>query len=135
MDDISLGWVAGILDGEGSITMNKHYEWRRPGLSVSSTDYSIVERLQVLLGGSISPVKLHGKMLKPQWHWRLNGAIQVLEVLRGVVEHLYCPKKKKRAAWLLEHYTALTPRNGKYTEEGRQKKLTFENEFFAITGE
>lgn len=42
------------------------------------------------------------------------------------------PKKRARANLILKDYIRLTPRNGKYTEEMRQLKLKFEEEFFTI---
>jgi len=41
--------------------------------------------------------------------------------------------KRERARLVLSQYTAVTPRNGKYTSAIEQRRETFEREFFAIT--
>lgn len=126
------GWLAGIIDGEGSVFMDRRGTWRRPGMSVSSTDLEILLELKRLVGGSIHSNKLHGKMKKPQWCWKYNGARQVLAVLKKLSPLLRCPQKKARAEILLKEYTTVTPRNGFYTPAMRVKKADFERRFYEV---
>ena len=48
------------------------------------------------------------------------------------VSYLNEPKKKARAQLIIKDYIRLTPRNGRYSEEIKQQKLKFEEEFFKI---
>lgn len=130
---VDIGWIAGIIDGEGSITFSRHGKWRRPALSVSSTDVEIIQRLKELLGGGYWKAKVERKnrpKYKPQWVWKLNGSKQVLKVLELIEPVLRCPKKKSRAKFLLENYAKNTPRNGYYTEEMIERKKLMEINFF-----
>jgi hypothetical protein len=49
-------YVAGIIDGEGSITLTKMHEneFRRPCVSIASTDKELLIYIQSLTGGVIS---------------------------------------------------------------------------------
>ena len=138
MQDIKLGWVVGIIDGEGSVTFDRHGKWRRPGLSVTSTDIDILNELKELLGGAIIKVKerrrkKNGDLFKSAWIWRLNGGRQVLNVLEQIVPFMKCPKKLLRAKYLLANYNQTTPRNGVYSSEAIVKKQLLEEGFWLLT--
>lgn len=133
MNQAERGWLAGIIDGEGSIVLDPQgREWRRPALSITSTDREILEEVERLIGGTIIPIKAYKNRMKPAWIWRLQGAQKVLKSLRSVQELLKCPKKQKRAAFLLAKYDAVTKRNGQYSEEEKRQKRVFEEEFFIL---
>lgn len=80
MEAIAIGWVAGILDGEGSILMTyqekrkSEYQHRRPEVSVASCDIEMLERLRELLGGSLSTKRCYREHHSLSWAWRLKGA-------------------------------------------------------------
>jgi hypothetical protein len=40
--------------------------------------------------------------------------------------------KTERATYALEHYLALTPRNGRYTPEQKEQRVLFEERFLEI---
>lgn len=54
MTEAELNWLAGFLEGEASFTIEKHrYEKKTylyPAISVTSTDYDVLERASRLLG-------------------------------------------------------------------------------------
>lgn len=131
-----LGWLAGILDGEGTITLlarsREGRSHRQPTLSATSTDREILEHLVKLVGGNISRVVKYKAHHKDAWIWKLNGGSCVLEVLQAVRPWLKAPKKRRRAEFLLQRYDAVTQRNGCYTAEQRQAKEAFEQQFFEI---
>lgn len=135
MTPIELGWLAGILDGEGSILLASRSQpnrFRQPTLSATSTDRKMLERLVSLVGGFISKVKKYKHQHRDAWIWKLNGAQRVLAVLRDVAPVLSVPKKRARAYHLLAHYDEATARNGHYTPEQRAAKRAFEEAFFAL---
>lgn len=39
MNDIDIGWLAGMIDGEGSISMDRKTHWRSSRISVVSYGY------------------------------------------------------------------------------------------------
>jgi hypothetical protein len=137
MDAVDIGWLAGIMDGEGTVTLMKRYgknntRFRQPTLSITSTDYEILARVQSLIAGTICNVSKYKERMKSAWIWSLNGSGRVFGVLQVIGPHLSCPKKKRRTAYLLDHYLRVTKRNGHYTLGERQAKIAFEDAFFKL---
>ncbi len=60
---------------------------------------------------------------------RRNDAINLI---KDIYPYLVIDAKKKRARLILEKYKALTPRNGRYSEEMLIAKEEFYNEFINI---
>ena len=136
MRAVDVGWLAGILDGEGTITLlaRDPPRFRQPTLSVTSTDREILLALQALIKGNISRHTRADKKAewRQAWIWKLNGADNVLQVLACVLPHLRCPKKRRRSEYLLSRYKHVTRRNGHYTSEERELKQKFEEKFFLL---
>ena len=130
--DNSSAYIAGIIDGEGTITLSrfsKTAKYRYLVVSVSSTTIQILEFLQSKYGGSISKQKVYKKHHKQSWSWKLESR-RALGLLCDVLPFLLEPEKARRARLALSRYLEVTPRNGKYTEEMSEAKLAFEAEFF-----
>jgi len=89
-----LGWLAGIVDGEGNISHG--------GIRVTSTDTDILRRcLEVAGGGVISANKPDTRgNRKPSWHWRMGWRAGAAEVLADLLP-LLCSRKAVSAAWHL----------------------------------
>ena len=58
-----------------------------------------------------------------------NDAIKLLE---DIYPYLIIPTKESRAQLILLKYKAVTPRNGRYSEEMLKSKIDFYNEFISI---
>lgn len=134
-NDIDKGWLAGIIDGEGSVVMERtsdtKQKWRHPRIYVASNDREILEKCRQIVGaGSIS--KKNNTESKQSWSWTVGGGIQVLNILQEIEPYLTCPKKKRRASYLIEQYHKHTLRNGSYTEKERVAKKEFEENFFML---
>lgn len=43
MTELEKGYIAGIIDGEGSICLTKSGKWRHPTIQISSTTYEMLE--------------------------------------------------------------------------------------------
>lgn len=127
-------YTAGLMDGEGTVTLlrdRKKNPFKRPVVSVSSTSEELIDFLQSTYGGRRQYVKPKKKEHRDAWHWVLaNDA--ALELLKRIAPNLRENKKKARAIHLIERYKAVTPRNGKYTDEMKRAKLDFEKSFFAL---
>lgn len=129
---LSFDYVAGIIDGEGTITLSRIHKsdpWRSPVISVSSTTPEILFALAKAFGGHICKHKAYQQHHLPAFSWRLTNrkAIALCEQLQHV---LLVPEKKRRAQLIARDYLKCTPRNGKYTELLRKKKTRFETTFF-----
>lgn len=135
MEKWEAAYIAGIIDGEGSITLTKNHknEMRRPLISISSNDLDMLTYIQNLVGGNIIRKKNYNP-LKHQNSYLLSikSKKEVFTLLEEISPYLRITKKRKRAVLILERYNKVTPRNGKYTEDLLNKKLKFEEEFYSF---
>ena len=128
-------YIAGIIDGEGSIILTRMHdkEHRRPCITIASTDKELLLYAQSLIGGTI----INKKNYNPEKHknsYTLNitKKKEVFPALKQILPFLRINKKRLRALWILEQYDSVTVRNGKYTSEELAKKIAFEDEFFKL---
>jgi hypothetical protein len=133
MKPTEAAWLAGMIDADGCVTLNKQTgPWRKPLMVVDSTDPEILLECQRLAGGSIVKKKQYQEHHRPAQSWRLYGASQIMDVLREILPYMKCPSKVLRATMLVEHWTALTPKNGYYTEELLKQKRQLQADFMAV---
>lgn len=130
--DSVLFYAAGIIDGEGTITLSRQSsssKFRIPVVSCSSTTLEILEFLKSNFGGSISKHKVYKEHHKQSWSWKVQGdaAIYLCCVINP---HLLEPDKRFRSKHIADHYKRVTRRNGKYTQAEHEEKLLFESTFF-----
>jgi hypothetical protein len=128
-------YVAGIVDEEGSINLTRMHqkEFRRPCISVASTDKDLLIYLQSLTGGLINNKKNYNPdKHKDSYTLTIKKKEDVVNALNSIAPFLRVKQKKNRAHWILDHYEHVTPRNGKYNKEQLTEKLAFENHFFQI---
>ena len=128
-------YIAGIIDGEGTITLTRLHqkEHRRPCITIASTDKELLDYVQTITKGTINNKKNYdSKRHKDSYTLNIKNKGCVLKLLNIITPYLRVDKKRNRALWILENYEMVTPRNGKYTEELMKKKIMFEEEFFKI---
>ncbi|MEA3181561.1 MAG: hypothetical protein QOI59_5084 [Gammaproteobacteria bacterium] len=127
-------YLAGIIDGEGTITLTRIHrgENRRPVLSISSTESALLRYVRSAIGtGRITSKVCSRPHHSPSFAYVIAGR-QVLAVLSQITPFLRT-YKAERARLLLEEYVAVTPRNGRYTPTQHALREQFENRFFAIS--
>ena len=75
---LDTAYIAGLFDGEGSLTYAKYkekkksgtYDCRRISMEISMTDKNVIELVhETLMCGTVRPKKVPEGM-KPQWRWR-----------------------------------------------------------------
>lgn len=135
MEDWEAAYVAGIIDGEGSITLSRIHvnEHRRPCITIASTDRELLDYVQTLSGGDIIAKKNYEPdRHKDSFTLNIKNKEKVLSILRRVIPYLRVARKRKRAQWIVDNYEKVTPRNGKYSFEKLQAKLAFEKKFFQM---
>jgi hypothetical protein len=128
------GYVAGIVDGEGTITLTRTHrgENRRPVISISSTEQPLLLYVRSVIGaGRITCKKCERAHHAPAFAYTISSR-QALSVLRQI-SGLLRTYKAKRAGLLMNEYLLVTPRNGRYDARLRSAKEDFERRFFAIT--
>lgn len=127
-----LPYTAGLIDGEGTITLSKlnSGEFRSPVVSVTSTSYELLDFLKIEFGGHICKQKVYKSHHKQSWSWKLRHD-QAVELCTILIPFLKEKSKLKRAKLIHKFYKKLTPRNGKYSDSLKKKKIQFEKLFFS----
>jgi len=127
-------YIAGIIDGEGTITLTRNHrgENRRPVVSISSTELPLLLYVRRVIGaGRITGKARTRGYHSPSFAYCLSSR-QALALL-GQVSHYLRTYKSQRADLLLSEYLRVTPRNGRYTSKQRFEKQAFEARFFALS--
>ncbi|MDT8858703.1 LAGLIDADG family homing endonuclease [Alkalihalobacillus sp. MEB130] len=127
-------YLAGIIDGEGTITLTKinRSENRRPVISIASTDKELLIYIQQLTGGYISSKKnYHPSFHKNSFSLIIKNKEDIFYLLKSIIPYLRIPQKIKRANLILHKYNIVTRRNGKYTPDALISKRQFEHDFFS----
>jgi len=134
LSDTEAAYVAGIIDGEGTITLTRTHrsERRRPIVSISSTELSLLRYVRSVIGAGRITGKITAKdHHSPSYAYVLSSR-QALALLAQIAKHLRT-YKLQRCRLLLDDYVAVTPRNGRYTPSQRAAKELFEKRFFALS--
>lgn len=135
MTDLEKAYIAGIIDGEGSIMLQRfHYnEYPSPCISIASTTHELLDWIKSVIGKGVIKQKKNYNNSKHKdcysYILKYNDAIKLLE---DIYPYLIIHSKRKRAELILNKYKVLTPRNGRYTEELLKAKSDFYNEFISI---
>ncbi len=135
MTEIEKAYIAGIIDGEGSIMLQRFHtnQYPAPCVSIASTTIELLTWLKDTIGYGVIIKK---KNYNPEKHKlsysfviKQNNAIKLLE---DIYPYLIIESKRKRAEMIITQYKALTPRNGRYTDEQLAKKESFYEEFINV---
>jgi len=135
MQDREAAYLAGIIDGEGTITLTRMHrkENRRPCITIASTDKELLLFVQTLSGGTLANKRNYKpKKHKDSFTLNIKKKESVLMILQAISKYLRVDKKRKRALWILNYYESVTPRNGKYSKETLKRKIEFEEQFFKL---
>lgn len=135
MDESELSYLAGFVDGEGSVTLfrtSNPNAFKIPCLSVTSTDRYLLEPF-LAFGGSIQTKgRKRPESHRQPYEFRVKGnqAVRALILLQPYLRHFV---KRSRAQLVIDYYNQFTKRNGKYTERERELKERFEALFSGLT--
>ena len=130
LSQVDAAYIAGIIDGEGTISLTRRHrnENRQLEISVSNTDLSLLLFLKRCVGaGRIANKRTYGSNHTPSAAYIVSNR-QALRLLEQVCPYLRT-YKAKRARLVLCDYVKLTPRNGFYTRELEQKRKAFVQQF------
>lgn len=129
-------YIAGSIDGEGTITLSREHigENRRLAVSISNTELGILRFVEKTTGvGKITNKRAYSSKHTPSFAYKVTNR-QALSLLKQIVMHMQS-YKRKRAGLALEEYVLVTQRNGRYTAKQRQIKARFEKRFLEIKPE
>lgn len=118
-------YIAGIIDGEGTVTLVRGHrnETHAPEVSVANTNLDLLEWLRQKIGSGVilkKQRKLSHHSLAYTLKVRDNHAIRLLNDIKQ-----WLIIKRRHAELITGRYKKPTPRNGKYTDEMLRKKLEF----------
>jgi hypothetical protein len=125
-------YVAGLIDGEGTITLSRNNRcdvFRTPVVSMTSTTRELVDVVHSEYGGSVRTHKTYRTRHSDSYIWSVRHD-RALAMLRRIAPYLRVPEKVHRAQLILDRYKVVTPRNGKYSDQLTCDKLEFEHLFF-----
>lgn len=130
---IEAAYIAGLIDGEGTITLSREHkgENRRLVVSISNTELSILRFVKEVAGvGKITRKRTYSHKHTPSYAYKVTNR-QVLSLLEQIMVHMQS-YKRKRAALALKEYVLVTPRNGRYSSKQRRVRTHFEKRFLNI---
>jgi hypothetical protein len=126
-------YIAGLVDGEGTITLSRKHarENRQLVISISNTERSILDFVHSRIGaGKITTKRCIQAHHAPGFTYAIWNR-QALTLLAQIQPFLRS-YKQYRAQVVLTDYVRLTPRNGKYSEAVLAARDHFEAEVLAL---
>jgi hypothetical protein len=133
LNGASAAYIAGLVDGEGTITLSRLHasEKRRLVVSISNNEIDLLSFVLSAVGaGKITRKRTYKPHHAQSYAFQISGR-QALSLLQQISPYLRS-YKLKRAALVLKHYIALTPRNGKYSADTTAARDAFETALLAI---
>ena len=104
--EVEAAWLAGIIEGEGCLTLKDSSDPRNPthgpwivcSINVGMTDEDIVRRIQSITGvGNVRPQKVH-KNRKQEWRWYISERKSVLYILERLAPYFGIRRGEKARA-------------------------------------
>jgi hypothetical protein len=128
-----IAYIAGLIDGEGTVTLTRKHknENRQLCISISSTEISLLEFVLSVTGvGKITNKQASKSHHAHSYAYAVYNR-QALALLKNTLPYLKS-YKRDRATLILRDYLTVTPRNGKYTAEILARKKEFEQAVLSI---
>lgn len=133
LTSVEAAYIAGLIDGEGTITLTRKHrnENRQLSISISNTERRLLEFVhQTVAAGKITGKRITKTCHTPSFTYAIYNR-QALNLLIQIEPYLRT-YKAGRAELIIRDYLALTPRNGKYSEELRLARAEFESSVLSI---
>lgn len=128
-----IAYIAGLIDGEGTITLTRKHrnENRQLAVTISNTERALLDYVLRTIGvGKITKKRTSLPQHTPSFTYAVYNR-QALGLLSKIHPHLRT-YKRQRASLILRDYIRLTPRNGKYSPSLKLARDEFETAFLAI---
>ena len=121
-------YLAGLIDGEGTVTLSRKHagDMRQLVVSISNAELPILEFALLTIGaGKLTRKATTKANHSPSYTYAVWNRHAL--ALLAQIEPYMTSYKRQRARVVLADYVRLTPRNGKYTEYMRAEREAFEN--------
>jgi hypothetical protein len=128
---LSLDYIAGIIDGEGTITfcvakkllangyLSKSLNTR---VKVPNCDVRLLKMLKKQFGGYLFPVKRRSKKHRIVWIWELCSARTVIPFLTQIEPRLIIKRKQAQIVLHMARLNAAAPHGGAHRKKPAWKK-------------
>lgn len=133
LDPTEAAYLAGLMDGEGTVTLSRRNKYKQRGLMVmiSNTERSLLEYVLEKVGvGKITKKSIAQSHHTPSFTYQVSNR-QALAFLQQIAPFLRS-HKAARACLVLDEYVRLTPRNGRYSTGVLDERAVFVKKFFDI---
>jgi hypothetical protein len=131
LEETIKAYLAGIVDGEGTVTLTRLHknETPCPVVSVSNTSLKLLKWIQAKIGGKINSKKTAQVHHAQSYVWsiRQNKAICLLNEIKE-----YLIIKRRHADLITGEYKRVTHRAGKYTPELLKQKYSLVKKIRAL---
>lgn len=126
-------YIAGLIDGEGTVTLSRRHrkDNRQLVVSISNTERPLLEYVLKTVGtGVLARKRISKEHHTPSLTYSVTNrqAISLLEQITPFLKTY----KLERSQLILQDYIRLTPRNGKYSQELHEQREEFIRNFFEI---
>jgi hypothetical protein len=122
LNEAEKAYLAGIVDGEGTVTLVKNHknETPTPSVSIANNSLKLLEWVKAKVGGVIVSKKKYKLHHHDSYAWsvRQDRAIRLLGDIKK-----YLIIKRPQAELITRRYKTVTHRAGKYTSEMLNKKM------------
>jgi transposase len=117
--ETSLAWVAGFIDGEGTITFKMGEKAKQPVLSATNSSEEAINKVAAILGGGVKYKSDPRKdSYLTMWRWDLFGWQEVREAVRLLLPYLVVKRKEAELALaFLDGHVPHTP----YTKKDEER--------------
>jgi hypothetical protein len=123
MEELQWSYLAGFIDADGCISIRSERKNKfRPSVAITNSNLNVLIWMSVFVNRGCT---FHHKKPSKENHkvshdvrWSNNAALYVCEKCLPFLRI-----KKDRALLLINEWKQTTPRNGRYTEEMKKKKL------------
>lgn len=133
LDITDAAYIAGIIDGEGTITLSKRHrkENRQLVISVSNNEKQLLDYLLHVIGvGTITKKRTYSESHSTNYTYKISNRQAIL--LLEQTSYYLRTHKQQRASLILDKYLKLTPRNGRYSDRMEKDREQFIDDFFKI---
>jgi hypothetical protein len=116
--DLDLAYVAGFVDGEGSINMGGGARQPHERLTITNTNLEVLQHIQTIIGGQIGG---HDRPTKPHWKTQYYLCLTTRHAVRAlrILEPFLVLKKKQ--AILMIRFSEEKPGLGQKWPEGQKE--------------
>lgn len=135
MTNTEKAYIAGIVDGEGSIMLTRFHnnQYHSPCVSIASTDLELLDWIKSTIGsGKITTKKNYNEIRHKDSYTFTIIYDDAIQLLINIEPYLVISKKKARAQHIISKYKEVTLRNGRYNEIQKLAKEKFYNDFMTL---